>query len=270
MSRPQKTKTPPKTAPVTWDTVRRTGLALPEVEESTSYGTPSLKVRGKSFCRLKEDGETIVLMMDHYERQYRLENEADVFFITDHYRDYPAVLVRLSTVRREDLPELLTESWRRMAPKRLAAAFEREGRAIEAPAEEGDAAPAPDFEGPYTVLLDVVRRIPPGRVLTYGDVAALAGLPGHARLVGYALHALPPYSTVPWHRVINHKGGISTGRAHPGGEVEQQRRLEAEGVAFDANGRTSLKRYRWDPDDDAGDSNAPESAAVATAAAAKG
>jgi methylated-DNA-protein-cysteine methyltransferase related protein len=91
----------------------------------------------------------------------------------------------------------------------------------------------------------VVRRIPAGRVSTYGDVAALAGLPGHARLVGYALHALPAGSAVPWHRVVNARGTLSTGRAFPGGDVLQRQRLEAEGVAFDANGRLELRRWRW-------------------------
>jgi len=94
---------------------------------------------------------------------------------------------------------------------------------------------------------DVVRRIPLGRVLTYGEVAVLAGMPGQARLVGYALHALPDHTTVPWQRVVNAKGGISTGRAYPGGDLEQRRLLEAEGVEFDANGRLSLERYRWRP-----------------------
>jgi len=97
--------------------------------------------------------------------------------------------------------------------------------------------------GSHNVIYETVRRIPPGRVLTYGDVAALAGLPGHARLVGYALHALPEGSTVPWHRVINARGGISTGRAMPGGELVQRFLLEGEGVEFDARGRTSLKRF---------------------------
>lgn len=102
-------------------------------------------------------------------------------------------------------------------------------------------------EGSHGRIFDVVRRIPPGRVLTYGDVAALAGFPRHARLVGYALHALPGHSTVPWHRVINAGGGISRGRAFPGGELEQRRLLEAEGVEFTQAGRTSLARYRWTP-----------------------
>jgi methylated-DNA-protein-cysteine methyltransferase-like protein len=100
-------------------------------------------------------------------------------------------------------------------------------------------------DGSHNRIFEVVRRIPAGRVLTYGDVAALAGLPGHARLVGYALHALPDGTTVPWHRVINARGTISTGRAYPGGELVQRFLLEGEGVEFDARGRTSLARYRW-------------------------
>lgn len=100
-------------------------------------------------------------------------------------------------------------------------------------------------EGSHGRILEVVRRIPRGRVLTYGDVAALAGMPRHARLVGYALHALPAHTSVPWHRVVNHRGGISTGRAWPGGELAQRRLLEAEGVAFGANGRLALRQYRW-------------------------
>jgi len=91
----------------------------------------------------------------------------------------------------------------------------------------------------------VVRQIPHGRVLTYGDVAALAGMPRHARLVGYALHALVHPTEVPWHRVINHKGGISAGRAWPGGEQLQRNLLEAEGVQFGLNGRVPLRQFRW-------------------------
>jgi methylated-DNA-protein-cysteine methyltransferase-like protein len=92
----------------------------------------------------------------------------------------------------------------------------------------------------------VVRRIPRGRVATYGQVAALAGLPGHARQVGYALHAMPEGSSVPWHRVVNARGEISP-RATPGWEGYQRALLEAEGIAFDAAGRLDLERCRWEP-----------------------
>lgn len=89
----------------------------------------------------------------------------------------------------------------------------------------------------------IVRAIPRGRVATYGQVAALAGFPGHARLVGYALAALPADSKVPWHRVVNARGGISLS---PGSHAARAQRalLEAEGVAFHA-GCVPLDRYRW-------------------------
>ena len=96
----------------------------------------------------------------------------------------------------------------------------------------------------YTRIYAAVRRIPRGRVATYGWIAELAGLPGAARQVGYALAALPPHSTVPWQRVINAKGTVSE-RAVPGAGVRQQFLLEAEGVSFDANGRVDLARFGW-------------------------
>jgi methylated-DNA-protein-cysteine methyltransferase-like protein len=92
----------------------------------------------------------------------------------------------------------------------------------------------------------VVRRIPKGRVATYGQVASLAGLAGHARQVGYALHALPDGTTVPWHRVVNAAGGIST-RATPGGELVQRLLLEKEGIRLDGRGRVPLDQLRWSP-----------------------
>jgi methylated-DNA-protein-cysteine methyltransferase related protein len=92
-----------------------------------------------------------------------------------------------------------------------------------------------------------VRRIPRGRVATYGQIAALAGLPRQPRLVGYALSALPDDSTVPWQRVVNAQGAISARAEGPGAGVVQRLRLEREGVAFDARGRLSLERYQWRP-----------------------
>ena len=97
----------------------------------------------------------------------------------------------------------------------------------------------------YEVIYAVVRRIPRGRVCTYGAIARLAGRPRHARLVGYALHALRDGSRVPWHRVVNAQGRLSLGRVVPGGELEQRFRLEREGVTFDASGRIPLERFAW-------------------------
>ncbi len=92
----------------------------------------------------------------------------------------------------------------------------------------------------------MVRRIPKGRVATYGQVASLAGLAGHARQVGYALHALPRGTIVPWHRVVNATGRIST-RATPGGELVQRILLENEGIRLDLRGRIPLDQLRWHP-----------------------
>jgi methylated-DNA-protein-cysteine methyltransferase related protein len=98
----------------------------------------------------------------------------------------------------------------------------------------------------YQRIYAVVKRIPPGRVATYGQVAALAGLPGHARQVGYALHALPFTTTVPWHRVVNAAGAISR-RSEPGAELIQQQLLAREGVRIDPRGRVKLKQVGWKP-----------------------
>jgi methylated-DNA-protein-cysteine methyltransferase-like protein len=84
-------------------------------------------------------------------------------------------------------------------------------------------------------------------VATYGQVASLAGLSGHARQVGYALHSLPDDSDVPWHRVINARGEVS-GRSERGYEFIQQGMLEAEGVLFDESRRVDLNRVRWRPE----------------------
>ena len=99
----------------------------------------------------------------------------------------------------------------------------------------------------YPRIYAVVRRIPRGRVATYGQIAVLAGVPGQARLVGNALNAVPDSSTVPWHRVINAQGRISTRRSEPGGGITQRMLLEREGVRFNAAGRTDLDRFRWTP-----------------------
>lgn len=97
----------------------------------------------------------------------------------------------------------------------------------------------------YARIHAVVRRIPRGKVATYGQVAALAGLPHAPRVAGYALHALPEGSPVPWHRVVAFDGRLSLGRLSPPGAITQRIRLEREGVRFDAAGRADLAAHRW-------------------------
>jgi methylated-DNA-protein-cysteine methyltransferase-like protein len=96
----------------------------------------------------------------------------------------------------------------------------------------------------WQLFYRVIRKIPRGRVASYGQVAELAGLDGHARQVGYALHALPEGSRVPWHRVVNAKGEVSLRNAGDSHEL-QRVLLESEGISFDDNGRIDLKRFGW-------------------------
>jgi methylated-DNA-protein-cysteine methyltransferase-like protein len=91
----------------------------------------------------------------------------------------------------------------------------------------------------------VIRRIPKGWVATYGQVAAMAGLPRRARLVGHVLQRLDPAADIPWHRVVNAKGEISYTLSRHGSDAFQQRLLEEEGVEFDDMNRFNLERFRW-------------------------
>ena len=110
-----------------WDEVRGLALGLPEVEESTSYGRPAFKVRGKMIaCRRQDDPQAIVLRVDPAELELMLCARPEAFFITPHYAGYPYVLVRLPEVTREEIGDLLTDAWLLQAPKRLASAFLRE------------------------------------------------------------------------------------------------------------------------------------------------
>ena len=120
-SRPRAVKS--KTEPVTYETVRQIALTLPGAEEGTSYGTPAFKVKGKLFVRLHQSGEAIVIKVDFEEREELMSADPEKFYITDHYLNYPWMLVRLSQVRHDQLRDLLAQSWRRAAPKQLVAAF---------------------------------------------------------------------------------------------------------------------------------------------------
>ncbi len=96
----------------------------------------------------------------------------------------------------------------------------------------------------FELIYDVVRRIPPGKVATYGQVALLAGNPRWSRVVGFALHVNPDPGNIPCHRVVNRFGELSPAFAF-GGENRQRALLEAEGVAFTPEGRVDLRRFWW-------------------------
>ena len=104
---------------VSHDQLRRIALDLPEVEESSSYGTLAFKVRGKFLARLHQKEPAVVVRMDFEERDARMRADPDTFYITDHYLDYPAVLVKLSLVRAADLREVLWQGWQLVAPPSL-------------------------------------------------------------------------------------------------------------------------------------------------------
>jgi len=104
--------------------VHQAAARLPGVELSTSYGTAALKVRGKLFARLHQDGDCFVLRAELLDREILIQADPRVFFITDHYRDHPWVLVRFETVRPGALPELLERAWRLVAPAKLLREFD--------------------------------------------------------------------------------------------------------------------------------------------------
>jgi hypothetical protein len=108
-----------------WDDVVAIGRRLPEVEVSTWFGTPSLKVRGKSMCRMRTDPDALVLrVIDLGEREALLQGQPDAFFSTPHDDGHPYVLVRLAAVDPGELAELIEDAWRIRAPKRVVKAYD--------------------------------------------------------------------------------------------------------------------------------------------------
>jgi len=98
---------------VTFDAVRDIAGTLLDAEESTSYGTPAFKVKGKLFARFHQGGEALVVSVDFDEREEMMRTSPDKFYITDHYLKYPWVLVHMSSVTPDELRDLLIGSWRR-------------------------------------------------------------------------------------------------------------------------------------------------------------
>lgn len=117
-----------QTRGITWQQLCAHAARLPGVERGTCFGTPALYVRKKFLARLKEDGETVAIKLDFADRDVLLELDPRAFYLTDHYRPYPAVLMRLGQVRQGIAVELLEQAWRRAAPKRLVLAHESSRR----------------------------------------------------------------------------------------------------------------------------------------------
>ena len=111
---------------VTFDDVRKISLVWPEVEDGASYGTPALKLRKKLLVRLKEDGDSLVMPgVPPDERDMLVESQPKVFYFTDHYRDYPIALIRLSKAKRAIVGPLLRRQWRALASKAAVRALEK-------------------------------------------------------------------------------------------------------------------------------------------------
>ncbi|HEU4552406.1 MAG TPA: MmcQ/YjbR family DNA-binding protein [Chitinophaga sp.] len=102
--------------------VRAIALALPGVTEGPCHGTPGFRVHRKLLARIKEDGETLAIRTQ--ERDKWLQAAPDIFFLTDHYLNYPMMLVHLSKVNQQDLAALFLAAWKERAPKKLVQTYE--------------------------------------------------------------------------------------------------------------------------------------------------
>ncbi|MBZ5535539.1 MAG: MmcQ/YjbR family DNA-binding protein [Acidobacteriia bacterium] len=103
---------------MTFETVRQIALSLEGVEEGTSYRTPAFRVRGELFARLREDPDSLVVRMDPEQREEMMAADPETYYITDHYLNYPWMLVRLSRVHPDALEDLVRMAWRLAASKR--------------------------------------------------------------------------------------------------------------------------------------------------------
>jgi hypothetical protein len=122
--RPSPKGKPPARRTIGYDTFLRLAHDLPGVEEGTCYGTPAVRVAGKFLARLREDG-ALAIRCPFEDRSILMEEYPAAFYVTDHYADYPAVLIRLSKVRLDVLRAVVEKAWRRVAPKRLVAERDR-------------------------------------------------------------------------------------------------------------------------------------------------
>ncbi len=111
--------------PAAYQKYLQVALQLPGAEESTSYGTPAVKVKGKLLSRLRTEAEgALALRCDFLDRQILLQANPGAFFLTDHYRDHPMILVRLEKIDRATLADVALRGWRMVAPKKLVAEYD--------------------------------------------------------------------------------------------------------------------------------------------------
>ena len=132
---------------ITFDQVTAMALAFPGVEATSSFGTPSLKVKGKFMARLREPDVMVLKPIEDDEQQFLMGTQPGVFFLTDHYRGWPGILIRLSKVHPQEMRELIEQSWRRLAPKKLLAEWPVGGRQ---PSGAGGSAAKPRSRRPTT------------------------------------------------------------------------------------------------------------------------
>ncbi len=119
------TKTAKKKAGVTAAQLKKIALSFPEASEKSSYGKPAFAVGKKFFTRLRAEDNSIVFIVDDmHTRDMMLELDPRTYFITDHYRDYPSVLVRMERITEDELRAMLERRWRKIAPKKLVAAMD--------------------------------------------------------------------------------------------------------------------------------------------------
>jgi hypothetical protein len=124
------TKTAKKKAGVTAAQLKKIALSFPEANETTSYGKPAFAVGKKFFTRLRAEDNSIVFVVDDmHMRDMMLELDPRTYFITDHYKDYPSVLVRMERVTQEELRTMLERRWRKIAPKKLVSAMDGSAKA---------------------------------------------------------------------------------------------------------------------------------------------
>ncbi len=113
---------------MTWDDVCAIALAFPGVEESTAYGTPALRVKGRFLTRLRlEDNSLVLVDVPVDEREMLIEADPTVFHVTAHYKDHPAVLARLDTVHPGTVRAFLERRWRTVAPRRAVKGWDQRG-----------------------------------------------------------------------------------------------------------------------------------------------